>query len=76
MGMKLTGKDRIWGLAMAGVIVSFWIWGFQGSRSTGIAWYRPSHLVYLLSCRPIEIPAASHYVHHLAHGRRAGRRRP
>lgn len=32
MGMKLTGKDRIWGLAMAGVVVSFWIWGFQGSR--------------------------------------------
>ena len=32
MGMKLTGKDRIWGLAMAGVMMSFWIWGFQGSR--------------------------------------------
>jgi hypothetical protein len=32
MGMKLTGNDRIWGLAMAGVMISFWIWGFQGSR--------------------------------------------
>ncbi|MDE0077256.1 MAG: hypothetical protein OXO50_07035 [Caldilineaceae bacterium] len=32
MGMKLTGKDSIWGLAMAGVMLSFFIWGFQGSR--------------------------------------------
>lgn len=32
MGLKISGKDRIWGLVIAGVMVSFWIWGFQGSR--------------------------------------------
>ena len=31
MKMKLTGNDRIWGLATAGVMLSFFIWGFQGS---------------------------------------------
>ena len=29
--MKLTGKDRIWGLALAAVMLSYFIWGFQGS---------------------------------------------
>ena len=32
MGMQISGKDRVWGLVIAGVMVSFWIWGFQGSR--------------------------------------------
>ena len=31
MGMKLTGKDRIWGLALAAVMLSYFIWGFRGS---------------------------------------------
>lgn len=31
MRMKLSGNDRIWGLATAGVMLSFFIWGFQGS---------------------------------------------
>lgn len=31
MGMKLTGNDRIWGLTTAGVMLSFFIWGFRGS---------------------------------------------
>ena len=29
--MKLIGKDRIWGLALAAVMLSYFIWGFQGS---------------------------------------------
>ena len=31
MGMKLTGKDRIWGLVLAGVMLSFFVWEFQGA---------------------------------------------
>lgn len=31
MGMKLAGKDRVWGLALAAVMLSYFIWGFQGS---------------------------------------------
>ena len=31
MGMKLTGKDRVWGLAFAAVMLSYFIWGFRGS---------------------------------------------
>ena len=31
MGMKLTGKDRVWGLALAAVMLSYLIWGFRGS---------------------------------------------
>lgn len=31
MKIRLTGNDRIWGLATAGVMLSFFIWGFQGS---------------------------------------------
>ena len=31
MGMKLTGKDRVWGLALAAVMLSYFIWGFRGS---------------------------------------------
>ena len=31
MGMKLTGKDRIWGLVLVGVMLSYVIWEFQGA---------------------------------------------
>lgn len=31
MGMKIQGNDRIWGLTTAGVMLNFFIWGFQGS---------------------------------------------
>ena len=31
MEMKLTGKDRVWGLALAAVMLSYFIWGFRGS---------------------------------------------
>ncbi len=47
MEMKLTGKDRIWGLAMAGVMVSFWIWGFQGSGPLIMLAFIPSILFVL-----------------------------
>ena len=29
--MEIQGNDRIWGLITAGVMLSFFIWGFQGS---------------------------------------------
>jgi len=32
MGLKTSGHDRIWGLAIAGLFLSFIIWGLQGSR--------------------------------------------
>lgn len=31
MRMKLTGKDRVWGLVLAGVVLSYFIWDFQGA---------------------------------------------
>ena len=31
MGMQLTGKDRAWGLALAAVLLSYFIWDFRGS---------------------------------------------
>ena len=54
MGMKLTGKDRIWGLAMAGVMISFWIWGFQGSRPLIMLAIIPSILLALTFVVPFK----------------------
>ncbi len=31
MGMKISGNDRIWGLALAAVMLNYFIWGFRGS---------------------------------------------
>ena len=31
MRMKLTGKDRVWGLVLTGVVLSYFIWDFQGA---------------------------------------------
>ena len=47
MGMKISGNDRIWGLAIAGVMLSFFIWGFQGSRPLIMLAVIPSILLVL-----------------------------
>ena len=47
MGMKLTGKDRVWGLALAAVMLSYFIWGFQGSGPLMILAIIPTILLAL-----------------------------
>lgn len=47
MGMKLTGKDRVWGLALAAVMLSYFIWGFQGSGPLMMLTFIPTILLAL-----------------------------
>lgn len=47
MGMKLTGKDRIWGLVLAGVMLSFFVWGHQGSKPLVLLGIVPTILLIL-----------------------------
>ena len=52
MGMKIQGNDRIWGLAIAGVFLSFFIWGYQGSRPLIMLAIIPSILLVLVLAVP------------------------
>lgn len=45
--MKLTGKDRIWGLALAAVMLSYFIWGFRGSGPLIMLAFIPTILLAL-----------------------------
>ena len=47
MGMKLTGKDRVWGLALAAVMLSYFIWGFRGSGPLMMLAFIPTILLAL-----------------------------
>jgi len=47
MEMKLTDKDRIWGLALAGVMLSYFIWGFRGSGPLIMLAFIPTILLAL-----------------------------
>jgi len=47
MGMKLTGKDRIWGPALAAVMLSYFIWGFRGSGPLMMLAFIPAILLAL-----------------------------
>lgn len=45
--MKLTGKDRVWGLALAAVMLSYLIWGFRGSGPLMMLAFIPTILLAL-----------------------------
>ncbi len=47
MEMKLTGKDRVWGLALAAVMLSYFIWGFRGSGPLMMLAFIPTILLAL-----------------------------
>jgi hypothetical protein len=47
MGMEISGKDRAWGLAFAAIMLSYFIWGFQGSRPLIMLAIIPSILLAL-----------------------------
>ena len=47
MGMEISGKDRIWGLALAAVMLSYFIWGFRGSEQLIMLAFIPTILLVL-----------------------------
>ena len=47
MEMKLTGKDRVWGLTLAAVMLSYFIWGFRGSGPLMMLAFIPTILLAL-----------------------------
>lgn len=54
MGMKLTGKDRVWGPALAAVMLSYFIWGFRGSGPLMILAFIPAILLALSFAVPLK----------------------
>ena len=47
MGMEISGKDRVWGLALAAVMLSYFIWGFRGSGPMMMLAFIPTILIAL-----------------------------
>ena len=45
--MKLTGKDKVWGLVLAAVMLSYFIWDFRGSGALIMLAITPSILLAL-----------------------------
>ena len=54
MGMKLTGKDRVWGPALAAVMLSYFIWGFRGSGPLMMLAFIPAILLALSFAVPLK----------------------
>lgn len=52
--MEFSGKDRIWGLAIAAVMLSHFIWGFRGSRPLIMLAIIPSILLALAIAFPLK----------------------
>ena len=54
MGMKIQGKDRVWGLALTAVMLSYFIWGFRGSGPLIMLSFIPAILLVLSLAVPLK----------------------
>ena len=52
--MEISGKDRIWGLALAAVMLSYFIWGFRGSGPLIMLAFIPAILLALSFTVPLK----------------------
>jgi len=52
--MEISGKDRIWGLALAAVMLSYFIWGFRGSGPLIMLAFIPAILLALSFAVPLK----------------------